>query len=120
MTHELGIIYSQHQIILSSVCVLQRTLQLKNETTMKLIVITLSTIISRSSIFCHAFAPQYVEKARSPPSSTTLLKAETLEGWKIDGIVKPVNNFILVEKAKEQTESDGGILLSNSVSPLNG
>jgi len=70
---------------------------------------------------CSAFAPsarqQYkigtnnVNKRRTaaPP-----LNAKTLEGWKIDGIVKPVNNFILIQKEKEQSQSDGGILLSNS------
>ena len=47
---------------------------------------------------------------------TTTLYAESIEGWKINGIIKPVNNFILIEKEKEQSESDGGILLSKSVS----
>lgn len=64
-------------------------------------------IVSSSLSSCHAFAPNRV-------STSTALYAETLEGWKIDGLVKPVNNFILIEKAEEQSASDGGILLSKS------
>ncbi len=65
---------------------------------------------------CDAFAPQTQKNVVNVNTRRThALNAETLEGWKINGNVKPVNNFILIEKAKEQSESDGGILLSNSV-----
>lgn len=56
-----------------------------------------------------AFAPS-VRGVRS-----TSLNAETLEGWKIKGNIKPVNNFILIKKALDQKETDSGILLSNQV-----
>lgn len=77
---------------------------------MNIIGITIA-IASSSLSSCHAFAPN-----RVGISTSTALNAETLEGWKIDGVIKPVNNFILIEKAKEQSESEGGILLSKSVS----
>ena len=88
---------------------------------MKPILLALTTIAS-SFVSNDAFTPLVqqnknnvvVRKSRRN-TPQTLLFAESLEGWKIDGILKPVNNFILVEKAKEQSESDGGILLSNSV-----
>jgi chaperonin GroES len=80
---------------------------------MKLIGIALATVISSSLSSCSAFAPQYTQQQRTT-STNTALQAELLEGWKIDGVIKPVNNFILVQKAKEKSESDGGILLSNS------
>lgn len=76
---------------------------------MKLIKISIA-IISGSSGLCQAFAP------KSTNVRSSVLHAESLEGWKIDGLIKPVNNFILIEKAKEQSQSESGILLSKSVS----
>lgn len=91
---------------------------------MKLIGIALVAITS-STYNCSAFAPRHYQHRqhrqshpqqiqRATTDAGTVLHAETLEGWKIDGIIKPVNNFILISKAEEQAESDGGILLSNS------
>lgn len=79
---------------------------------MKTFAIALTSITSAYLSTCDAFTPQNNINTRR----TQALHAETLEGWKIDGILKPVNNFILIQKAQEQSESDGGILLSNSVS----
>ena len=59
---------------------------------------------------CDAFAP-----SSNGVSRTRALNAETLEGWKIDGKIKPVNNFVLVKKAEDASETDSGILLSNTV-----
>lgn len=47
----------------------------------------------------------------SRPTSTSLF-AVTLEGRKIKGEVKPLNNFLLVKKAKAQEQTEGGILLT--------
>lgn len=40
--------------------------------------------------------------------------AATLEGWLVNGNVKPVNNFVLVQVAEIQEKTDGGILLSKT------
>lgn len=45
-------------------------------------------------------------------STTQIAMASTLEGWKIDGVLKPTNNFILVKTAGIVEETDSGILLS--------
>ncbi len=80
---------------------------------MKTTLFTL-TSVATSLVLSDAFAPQ--NNVNTQRTTQHTLQAETLEGWKIDGIVKPVNNFILIEKEKEQSASEGGILLSNSVS----
>jgi hypothetical protein len=58
-----------------------------------------------------AFTPlkQYSSKSWS-------LHAETLEGWKINGAVKPLNNFILIKLDAFQEKSESGILFSKTVS----
>mmetsp|Transcript_17424 Transcript_17424/g.21285 ORF Transcript_17424/g.21285 Transcript_17424/m.21285 type:complete len:238 (+) Transcript_17424:96-809(+) len=67
-------------------------------------------ILALTIMGCNAFVPQHFgDITRTAP-----LHAETLEGWKIKGQVKPINNFILIEKLEEQGESEGGILLSKS------
>ena len=73
---------------------------------MKLFGITLSLVITSAS----AFAPSIEGVSR-----TQALHAKTLEGWKIDGNVKPVNNFILIKKAKDADKTETGILLSDTV-----
>ena len=88
--------------------------------------IQLSTIATRTTLLlllivntfhsCDAFVIINNHIHNSKVVVTTTLYAESIEGWKINGIIKPVNNFILIEKEKEQSESDGGILLSKSVS----
>ena len=56
-----------------------------------------------------AFAPVPTPHSRS---STTLPAATTLDGRKIKGDVKPLNNFLLVQKVEAQEQTDGGILLT--------
>lgn len=73
---------------------------------MRFFAITTSLLLACQA---SAFAPS-VRGVRS-----TSLNAETLEGWKIKGNIKPVNNFILIKKALDQKETDSGILLSNQV-----
>lgn len=43
---------------------------------------------------------------------TFVLKADTLEGWKVQGDLRPVNDYILVKVADVQNKTDGGVLLS--------
>ena len=78
---------------------------------MKIALLLKLASVASSLFVCDAFSPQNGKTRR-----TQALNAKTLEGWKIDGIIKPINNFILVEKEKAKSESDGGILLSQSVS----
>lgn len=58
-----------------------------------------------------AFAP-FISKR----TQISQLKATNVEGWKIDGTIKPTNNFILVKKTVDQKETESGILLSKTVS----
>ncbi len=74
---------------------------------MNIFGITVSLLIAST---CDAFAPSVTGVSR-----TQALNSETLEGWKIDGTIKPTNNFILIEKAKDAKETDTGILLSEKV-----
>ena len=62
--------------------------------------------------FVSAFSPH-----RPPSVKGWPLYAETLEGWKIKGEVKPLNNFILVKLDSLQEKSDSGILFSKTVRP---
>ena len=48
----------------------------------------------------------------SRPTSTSLFAATTLDGRKIKGDVKPLNNFLLLKCADEEDKTDGGILLT--------
>jgi hypothetical protein len=71
---------------------------------------------------CEAFSPLYNGVHPTAAATTTIrrtthqiLKAETLEGWKIDGRIIPVNNFILIKKAEDQKQTETGILLSKTV-----
>mmetsp|Transcript_13111 Transcript_13111/g.24641 ORF Transcript_13111/g.24641 Transcript_13111/m.24641 type:complete len:249 (-) Transcript_13111:50-796(-) len=65
---------------------------------------------------CEAFSPFYngVHPLTTTRMTNQVLKAETLEGWKIDGKIKPVNNFILIKKAEDQKQTETGILLSKT------
>mmetsp|Transcript_46383 Transcript_46383/g.68484 ORF Transcript_46383/g.68484 Transcript_46383/m.68484 type:complete len:244 (-) Transcript_46383:139-870(-) len=58
--------------------------------------------------------------AFTPSSSTfgvrntvTQLFEHTLEGRTIDNAIRPLNNFVLVQVAKADTETSGGIILTN-------
>ena len=73
---------------------------------MKLLGITVSLLAASGG---QAFAPSNSKVSRSQ------LNAETLEGWKVNGNIKPVNNFILIKKAEVQKESESGIIFSKSV-----
>lgn len=73
---------------------------------MKLLGITVSLLTASVS---QAFVPL------SSRVSRTQLNAESLEGWKVNGTIKPVNNFILIKKAEVQKESESGIVFSKSV-----
>ena len=59
---------------------------------------------------CDAFAPSANRVSRTLP-----LHAKTLEGWKIEGMLKPANNFILIRKAEDESETKEGILLAEKV-----
>jgi len=77
----------------------------KKLSNMKFLGITLSLLTASS---CNAFAPTIIGVSRAQA-----LNAETLEGWKIDGKIKPVNNFILIRKKENAVETDSGILISD-------
>lgn len=47
-------------------------------------------------------------------TTSTSLFAATLDGWKIGGEIKPVNNFVLVKTAGVAEQTAGGILLAGS------
>lgn len=79
----------------------------KKLSNMKFLGITLSLLTASS---CNAFAPTIIGVSRAQA-----LNAETLEGWKIDGKIKPVNNFILIRKKENAVETDSGILISDKV-----
>lgn len=74
---------------------------------MKFLGISLSLL---SIAGCSAFAPSNMGVSRTPA-----LNAKTLEGWKVNGLVKPANNFILIKKTEDESETESGILLSNQV-----
>jgi hypothetical protein len=75
---------------------------------MKVLGITLFSLMLGPST---AFAPIMLK-----PTQISQLKATNVEGWKIDGKIKPTNNFILVKKTLDQKETSSGILLSKTVS----
>lgn len=82
---------------------------------MKLVAGIATSLLAFS--ICEAFSPLYnngVRPAISQRTTYSILKAETLEGWKIDGKIKPVNNFILIKKAEDQKQTETGILLSKT------
>jgi chaperonin GroES len=83
---------------------------------MKIIGIALYTLVlGSSSSVCSAFAPSNRATAKTT-TTTTQLHVKSMEGWKVDGLLKPVNNFILIKKAESESESAGGILISKSAS----
>jgi len=85
-------------------------------------ILPLSCLVGALS--CNAFGP--------PPSlhtfvvgggsrvSASQLNAKQLEGWKVDGALKPLNNFILVNVAKSDGKTDTGILISSKVAKTEG
>ena len=61
----------------------------------------------------HAF----VSVAPTPARVTkVVLFGAKLEGREIEGTLTPTNNFVLVKKAPVLDQTDGGILLTGSVS----
>jgi len=67
---------------------------------------------------CAAFGPS--PQQCIVPRTPLILNAKTLEGWKIDGVVKPSNNFVLVQSADLQGETDTGILLTTKIAKTEG
>jgi len=70
----------------------------------------IAATISISKPVCHGFVTQ-----RSRASDGRPLGVQ-LEGREIEGALTPTNNFVLVKKAEIQDETEGGILLTGSVS----
>ena len=70
----------------------------------------IAATISISKPVCHGFVAQ-----RSRASDVRPLGVQ-LEGREIEGALTPTNNFVLVKKAEIQDETEGGILLTGSVS----
>ena len=73
----------------------------------------LAGIISLSVSRCHAFVPAPGSATRA--TDVVRLGAK-LEGREIDGVLTPTNNFVLVKVADVVDETEGGILLTGSVS----
>jgi hypothetical protein len=78
--------------------------------------ILLTTLLSTASIpQISSFLLPSCPSLRHYSTSSTLA-ATMLEGREIDGALAPTNNFILVKKAAVQEQTEGGILLTGSVS----
>uniref|UniRef100_A0A7S2EXS6 20 kDa chaperonin, chloroplastic n=1 Tax=Trieres chinensis TaxID=1514140 RepID=A0A7S2EXS6_TRICV len=77
-------------------------------------------LLAASAGLSAAFAPGRLPTSSSrraaSSSSSSSLSANTLEGREIasGGSIKPVNNFVLVELADIQDQTDSGILLSKT------
>jgi len=62
---------------------------------------------------CSAFGPPSLFATSRASQLVAPLNAESLlEGWKVDGVLKPLNNFILVEIATSDGKTDTGILIT--------
>jgi hypothetical protein len=70
----------------------------------------LATAASLVAHSCHAFVAPGATRAND-----VRLNAK-LEGRDIDGVLTPTNNFVLVKVADILDETEGGILLTGSVS----
>ena len=70
----------------------------------------IAATISISKPVCHGFVTQ-----RSRANDVRPLCVQ-LEGREIEGALTPTNNFVLVKKAAIEDETEGGILLTGSVS----
>lgn len=72
---------------------------------------SLLCMLSMSS--ASAFVSQSTTTTGNKQSSPSLLSAtNTLDGRKIEGDIKPLNNFLLLKVAEAQDQTDGGILLT--------
>jgi hypothetical protein len=72
----------------------------------------IAATISISKPVCHGFVTQ-----RSRANDVRPLCVQ-LEGREIEGALTPTNNFVLVKKAAIEDETEGGILLTGSVSNI--
>lgn len=75
----------------------------------------LVSIIAAATSFtasCHAFVAPGPARAKN----NDVRLGVKLEGRDIEGALKPTNNFILVKVADIEDETEGGILLTGSVS----
>ena len=64
---------------------------------------------------CHGFVTPAVSSVRA--SEVRQLDAK-LEGREIDGVLAPTNNFVLIKRAEILDETEGGILLTGTVSDV--
>ena len=64
---------------------------------------------------CHGFVTHTVSSVRA--SEVRQLGAK-LEGREIDGVLAPTNNFVLIKRAEILDETEGGILLTGTVSDV--
>ena len=72
----------------------------------------IAAAISLSAPECHAFV------APGSARSNDVRLSAKLEGREIEGALTPTNNFVLVKVAPIEDETEGGILLTGSVSTL--
>lgn len=84
----------------------------------------LSEIVALSCLLgancCTAFAPSTSHKIAPRTTQLEPLNAKLLEGWKVDGVVKPLNNFILVKNAESAEKTETGILISSKITKTEG
>lgn len=83
----------------------------------KLTTIVVATAISPLLLSPTAYAFIGIAPGSARVSNVVLFGAK-LEGREIDGTLTPTNNFVLVKKAPNLDQTDGGILLTGSVSLL--
>jgi hypothetical protein len=81
-------------------------------TTMAKLISIVAAAIAVSTPGCHAFvAPGSVR-------ATDVRLGAKLEGREIEGALTPTNNFVLVKVADIQDQTEGGIILTGSVSSI--
>jgi len=89
---------------------------LKRRTSTNKVIMKRTAVVSLVCAFVHnvdAFVPLPFTLKTNTIRETGILAA-TLEGRKIEGVVNPVNNFVLVKKAKAIDETAGGIILTGT------
>jgi hypothetical protein len=79
-------------------------------TTMVKLASIVAAAIAASTAGCHAFI------APVPLRATGFRLGAKLEGREIEGALTPTNNFVLVKVAAIQDQTEGGIILTGSVS----
>lgn len=74
---------------------------------------------------CNAFAPSINQvgdniKTRTTQTGPLNVNAKLLEGWKVDGVVNPLNNFILVKAIEDADQTESGILVTTKITKYEG